>query len=72
MIDTSNGRVCVLKFSSSIVSVVKKNISSILKYNAERKATYQTNVIPNSKLTFPNEENIIAIDFTLFLMALPL
>ena len=66
MIDTSNGRVCVLKFSNLIASVVKKNISSILKYNAEWKASSQTNDIPNSKLTFSTEENILAIDFILF------
>ena len=42
------------------------NISSILKYNAERKAKNQTNDIPNSKLTFYNEKNILAIDLILF------
>ena len=66
MIDTSNGRVCVLKFSNLITSVVKRNISSILKYNAERKASSQKNDIPNSKLTFSNEENILAIDLIPF------
>ena len=66
MIDTSNGRVCVLKFSNLTASVVKRNISSILKYNAERKASSQTNDIPNFKLTFSSEKNILAIDLILF------
>ena len=66
MIDTSNGRVCVLKFSNLIASVVTRNIPSILKYNAERKASGPTNDIPNSKLTFCNEKSILAIDLIFF------
>ena len=66
VIDTSDGRACALKFSNLIASVVKRNISSILKYNAERKASNRTNDIPNSKLTFSNEENILATELILF------
>ena len=71
MIDTSNGRVCVLNFSNLISSVLKRNVSSFLKYNVERKARNRTNVIPNSKVTFSNEENILAIDLIFSMMALP-
>ena len=66
VIDTSDGRVCALKFSNLIASVVKRNISSILKYNAKRKTSNQTNDIPNSKLTFSNEKNILATELILF------
>ena len=47
MIDTSNGRVCVFKFFQINCKRCGKNISSILKYNSEWKATNQTNDMLN-------------------------
>ena len=64
--ETTNGRVCVLKFSNVIQAVVKRNFNSITNYNAERRANDHVNDIPLEKLSFSKEVDEIAIDLVLF------
>ena len=64
--ETTNGRVCVLKFSNLIQAVVKRNFNSITNYNADRRANDHVNDIPLEKLSFFKEVDEIAIDLVLF------
>ena len=64
--ETTNDRVCVLKFSNLIQAVVKRNFNSITNYNAERRANDHVNDIPLEKLSFSQEVDEIAIHLVLF------